>query len=218
MIHLETERLLLRDWQDGDLAPFAALNADPRVMEFFPARLTRGQSDRFAARIRANLARRDYGLYAVEPKDSGGFIGFVGFAHPALKAHFTPCIEIGWRLAFDAWGRGYASEAARACLAHGFSTFDFNEVVSFTARQNARSIAVMERIGMSRDRAGDFDHPALTDGHPLRRHALYRIGRQTERGRSDQNGAQAFETACLPASPAPSRRWSARRRPRPGCR
>lgn len=175
MIHLESERLLLRDWRDDDLARFAALNADPQVMEFFPATLPRDESDRRAACIRAELAQRGYGCYAVEVKQTGGFIGFVGFAHPAFEASFMPAIEIAWRLAYSAWGRGYASEAARACLAHGFSTFGFGEVVSFTARHNTRSTAVMERIGMARDIGGDFDHPALPEGHALRRHVLYRI-------------------------------------------
>ena len=177
MIHLETERLLLRDWCDSDLDPFAALNADRRVMEFFPATLDRAESDRLAANIRSRLAQQGHGLYAVEVKDSGRFVGFVGFNRPSFEAPFLPAIEIGWRLAFTAWGQGYATEAALACLAYGFSTLGFDEVVSFTALPNKRSIAVMERIGMTRDADGDFDHPSMPEGHALRRHLLYRMAR-----------------------------------------
>ena len=177
-VHVETERLLLRDWSDADAAPFARLNADPRVMEFFPAALDRAQSDALMTRIRANLARDGYGLYAVEEKSSGAFIGFTGLAVPEFDAPFMPATEIGWRLARDAWGQGYASEAAAAVVAKAFDRLGLAALVSFTAEWNRPSRRVMEKIGMTHDPADDFDHPALPEGHKLRRHVLYRIGRE----------------------------------------
>ncbi len=174
MTYLKTERLVLRAWRDEDLEPFAAMNADNQVMEFYPATLSRRESDGFAARCQERLSKNGFGLYAAEIKTTGAFIGYVGFAAADFLAPFTPAIEVGWRLAHFAWGHGYASEAAKACLAHGFSRLGFEEVVSFTATGNTRSIAVMERIGMSRNPADDFDHPNLPDGHPLSRHVLYR--------------------------------------------
>ncbi len=175
-IYLETERLQLRDWRDGDLAAFAALNADPRVMEFFPATFTHAQSDDLARRIRQDLAENGYGLFAVALKAAENFIGFVGLTTARFEAPFTPAVEIGWRLAAASWGQGYATEAARACLAYGFTECGIRDIVSFTARSNKRSMAVMERIGMTRNPDDDFDHPALPPGHPLRPHVLYRIG------------------------------------------
>jgi RimJ/RimL family protein N-acetyltransferase len=174
---LHTPRLNRRQWRDEDLAPFAAMNADPVVMEFFPKPLHRAESDEMAARIRDQLASRGFGLWAVEVPGVAGFIGFVGLSVPRFEAHFTPCVEIGWRLAREHWGRGYATEAARAALAFGFQDLALDEIVSFTAAANLRSRAVMERIGMTRSPADDFDHPALPEGHPLRRHVLYRAGR-----------------------------------------
>jgi RimJ/RimL family protein N-acetyltransferase len=174
---IQTPRLQLRPWRDEDLAPFAELNADPRVMEFFPKALDRPESDMAAARIREHFARHGFGLWAVEVPGVADFIGFVGLAIPRFEAHFTPCVEIGWRLAREQWGRGYATEAARAVLSFGFRDLGLDEIVSFTTMANRRSRAVMERIGMSRSPADDFDHPALPEGHPLRRHVLYRARR-----------------------------------------
>jgi RimJ/RimL family protein N-acetyltransferase len=174
---LETPRLRLRHWRDEDLAPFAALNADPVVMEFFPKPLDRAESDAAVARIRDHFARHDFGLWAVEVPGVAEFIGFVGLCVPRFEAHFTPCVEIGWRLARDHWGYGYASEAARAALNFGFRDRSLEEIVSFTVPANQRSRAVMERIGMTRSPDDDFDHPALPEGHPLRRHVLYRARR-----------------------------------------
>jgi len=174
---LETTRLRLRCWRDGDLEPFALLNADSRVMEYFPNVLDREQSDRLAARIRKGLSDREFGLWAIEVPGTANFIGFAGLAVPAFEAHFTPCFEIGWRLAFDHWGRGYASEAASAALSYAFDPLGLQEVVSFTVPANRRSIAVMERIGMNRSPADDFSLPTLPDGHPLRPHVLYRLKR-----------------------------------------
>jgi len=168
-------RVRLRRWRDADRAPFAALNADPRVMEFFPTHPDRRQSDALVDRFESHFAEHGFGLWAVEVPGIAPFIGFVGLSIPSFAAHFTPCVEIGWRLAFDHWGRGYATEAARLVVAHGFVPLGLAAVVSFTAVANRRSQAVMERLGMRRDPAEDFDHPGLPDGHPLRRHVLYRL-------------------------------------------
>lgn len=165
---------MLRRWRDDDRAPFAALNADPRVVEFLPGPLSRAQSDALAERIAAHFVEHGFGLWAVEAPGEIPFAGFVGLSVPAFDAAFTPCVEVGWRLASSCWGRGYASEAARAALACGFERLGLAEIVSFTVPANLRSRRVMERLGMSRDPADDFDHPALPDGHPLRRHVLYR--------------------------------------------
>lgn len=171
---LTTARLVMRGFTDADLEPFAAMNADPRVMEFFPAPLTRAQSDELAARI-VGAWSAGFGLWALEEASTGAFLGFTGFAAPTFDASFTPAIEVGWRLGAHAWGRGYATEAATAALEWGASRLDppRGEVVSFTAAINVRSRAVMERLGFEHDVDGDFDHPRVPDG-PLRRHVLYR--------------------------------------------
>jgi len=177
---LRTERLLLRAWRDDDAAPFAAMNGDPRVMEHMPKRLTREESDLLLARIRAHIEAHGFGLWAVEVVGGAPFAGWVGLMRPKFDAHFTPCVEIGWRLSHDAWGHGYATEGARAALAFGFGALGLEEIVSFTVMANARSWRVMEKIGMRRDPRDDFDHPLLPEGHPLRRHVLYRA-RNAER-------------------------------------
>jgi ribosomal-protein-alanine N-acetyltransferase len=164
----------LRRWRDSDREPFASLNADPAVMEHFPALLSREESDDMVDRIEAGFAADGFGLWAVEVAGGPPFIGFVGLAVPRFEAHFTPAVEVGWRLAREHWGRGYATEAARAALDYGFGTVGLEEVVSLTVPANTRSIAVMERLGMTRDPADDFDHPRLPEGHRLRRHVLYR--------------------------------------------
>jgi len=172
---LRTSRLALRAWKDEDLPAFAALNADPRVMEFFPGLLDRAASDAVATRIRGHFADRGFGLWAVEVCGVAPFIGFVGLSVPQFEAHFTPCVEVGWRLARDYWGRGYATEAARVALDFGFHHLELKEIVSFTVPANRRSRSVMERIGMTCSPADDFEHPLLSLGHPLRHHVLYRI-------------------------------------------
>jgi RimJ/RimL family protein N-acetyltransferase len=175
---LTTERLILRPWQESDLVPFAALNADARVMEFMPGTLDRAASDALVARAQAHFDRHGFGPWAVELRSGDApLIGFVGLMAPSFQARFTPCVEVGWRLAFAHWGQGYATEAARAALAFGFGTAGLAEIVSFTSVGNARSRAVMERLGMIRDPADDFDHPTLPEGHALRRHVLYRLAR-----------------------------------------
>jgi len=172
---LLTARLRLRRWVDADREPFAALNADPAVMEYFPDPLSRQQSDRLIEAIERGFEQRGFGLWAVEVRSTGAFIGFTGLSEPSYETDFTPAVEVGWRLAREAWGMGFATEAAKASLAFGFERAGLNQVVSFTPAGNLRSRAVMERIGMRRDEAGDFDHPRLPDGHRLRRHVLYRI-------------------------------------------
>ena len=172
---IRTERLHLRAWREEDLAPFAALNADPAVMEFFPRPLDRAESDAAVARIREHFARRGFGLWAVEATGVADFIGFVGLSIPGFTAHFTPCVEIGWRLAHDHWGHGYATEAAGAALAFGFQELAFDEIVSFTVQSNWRSRRVMERLTMKSSAADDFEHPSFPAGHPFRSHVLYRL-------------------------------------------
>jgi RimJ/RimL family protein N-acetyltransferase len=178
---LPTERLLLRQWREDDLEPFAAMNADPEVMRFFPAPLTREESDGLARALQAEIAGRGWGLWAVEVLDDGAFAGFVGITEPSFEAHFTPAVEIGWRLARESWGRGYATEAARAALAFAFDELGLPEIVSFTSVGNEPSRRVMERLGMRHDPADDFDHPRVAPG-PLRRQVLYRLGREERSG------------------------------------
>jgi RimJ/RimL family protein N-acetyltransferase len=174
---LQTERLLLREWRDEDREPFARMNADPLVAEFLRGRLTRDESDALVDRIMSRWAEDGLGLWAVERREDGAFLGFTGLALHRFEAPFMPAIEVGWRLAVDAWGHGYATEAARASLAFGFEERGLEEIVSFTVPANVRSRAVMERLGMTRDPDGDFDHPNLPPDSPLRRHVLYRLSR-----------------------------------------
>jgi RimJ/RimL family protein N-acetyltransferase len=174
---LTTARLLLRPWRDADRAPFAALNADPRVMEFFPKLLDRAESDATVDRIQNHFVRHGFGLWAIELPDSAPFVGFVGLWIPEFETHFSPFVEIGWRLARDYWGQGYASEGAQAALNFGFRQAGLDEIVSMTAVANARSRRVMQRIGMTHSPADDFDHPKLAADHPLCRHVLYRLPR-----------------------------------------
>jgi RimJ/RimL family protein N-acetyltransferase len=172
---IRTTRLRLRRWRADDLAPFAALNADPRVVEFLAGPLTREESDALVARIESHFDTHGFGFFAVECLDDGGLAGFVGLSVPRFEAPFTPCVEIGWRLANAVQGRGYATEAARAALAYGFETVGLREIVSFTVPANVRSRRVMEKLGLRRDAAEDFDHPMMPVGHPLRPHVLYRL-------------------------------------------
>ena len=181
---IPTERLLLRAWRESDRAPFAALNADPVVMEHFPSRLDRAESDALVDRASAGWIANGFGLWALERRADGRFLGFAGLSRPSWEAHFTPAVEVGWRLVRDAWGHGYATEAAEAALVYGFETLGLDEIVSYTVPANVRSRAVMERIGMTRDPADDFDHPRLPPGSPLRRHVLYRLARDSWHART----------------------------------
>ena len=174
---LHTTRLLLRCWRPDDLPAFAAINADPRVMEFLGEPLTREQSDAMADRIVAKIAQQGFGFWAVEVPGVAPLIGFVGLDVPTFEAPFTPTVEIGWRLDSAYWGRGYATEAARAVLDFGFDVAGLEEIVAFTTVRNERSRRVMDRLGMSHDAADDFDHPSLAADNPLRPHVLYRVRR-----------------------------------------
>jgi RimJ/RimL family protein N-acetyltransferase len=174
-----TERLCLREWRDTDVEAFTRMNADPVVMEFFPETYSAERTRRFVDLIRTRWSELGYSLWAVERRDTGDFIGYIGLWPARFPAHFTPAVEVGWRLAADHWGHGYATEGARAALDYGFETLGLDEIVSFTAAINRRSVQVMERIGMRRDLGGDFEHPNVPLGHPTRAHVLYRIRRES---------------------------------------
>lgn len=170
---METSRLRLRQWCDDDIAPFAKLNGDSRVMEYFPSTLTYDQSAQMVKSIQKHFDQYGFGLWAVELKEDSQFAGFIGLAVPRFTAFFTPCIEIGWRLAAPYWNQGYATEGARAVLDFGFDECNLNQIVSFTVPANIASRRVMEKIGMSY--IDNFDHPGLSDDDPLQRHVLYCI-------------------------------------------
>ena len=178
----DTPRLRLRQWCDADRAPFAAMNVDPQVMAFFHAPGTREGSDASIDAWSAQIAEGGFANWAVERRDTGEFIGFVGLSVPKRALPFMPCVEIGWRLAAAHWGQGFATEAARRALAVGFDGHGLEEIVSFTAVLNRPSRAVMERIGMD-DAHEDFEHPAVPMGHRLRPHCLYRLQREVWRQR-----------------------------------
>lgn len=170
---IETPRLLLREWKPEDLRPFIKMNEDPLVMEYFPATLSESESVAFYQRILSEFEKYNFGLYAVETKQDGLFIGYTGFHHTAFESNFTPCVEIGWRLDSKAWGKGYATEAASACLDMAKNQLDISEIYSFTFVQNHRSERVMQKIGMQR--ICEFNHPLLAFEHPLSLHVLYKI-------------------------------------------
>jgi len=178
MVVLRTERLILRHWRPSDREPFSRINADPRVMEFMPRALSREESDLLADRIEAHFRHQGFGLCAVELCRDHSFVGFIGLAVPAFHAPFTPCVEIGWRLSADHWGQGLATEGGRAMVRHAFDVLKLHSLVSFTVPANRRSRRVMEKLGMTHNPADDFDHPNLPEGHPLRRHVLYRLQAQ----------------------------------------
>ena len=178
MLILKTERLILREWNEADREPFARMGADPRVMEFLGETVSREQSDDMADRIEAHFKAHGFGLYAAELEESGEFIGFIGLAVPTFEAAFTPCVEIGWRLAVEYWGAGLATEGAMEIVRHAFEELGLLELVSFTAIRNERSRRVMAKLGMTHDATENFDHPGVAAGDPLRRHVLYRLTRE----------------------------------------
>ena len=165
----------MRRWRPEDLGPFAALNADPDVMEHFPSMLSPEETAAAIGRVERHFESHGFGFWAVEVPGVEPFIGFIGLAVPAFETSFTPCIEIGWRLARSWWGQGLATEGARAALAYGFERLSLPEIVSFTVPGNVRSRRVMEKLGMRYSE--DFEHPRIEPGHPLRRHVLYRLSR-----------------------------------------
>jgi ribosomal-protein-alanine N-acetyltransferase len=172
-VELRGPRLRLRPWRAEDLDPFAALNADPAVMEFFPAVLSREDTAALMERAQTAVVERGWGWWCLDIE--GRCAGFVGLSRPHFEAHFTPCVEVGWRLARRYWGHGYATEGARLALAYGFDVLGLAQILSFTSTANQRSRRVMEKLGMAHDPADDFDHPRLPAGHALRRHVLYRL-------------------------------------------
>lgn len=175
---MNTPSIILRQWEDADLDPYAEMNADPRVMEFFPQCLTHAESKASLLRLRAGIERRGWGLWAVEV--DGQFAGFAGLAEPTFEAPFTPCVEIGWRFRREYWGRSLAYEAALKAQAFAFEQLKLAELVSFTAVANARSRRLMERLGFVRSEQEDFLHPSLPVDSPLRLHVLYRKGNPAE--------------------------------------
>jgi RimJ/RimL family protein N-acetyltransferase len=189
MTELRTQRLVLRHWRESDLDPFAALNANLEVMRYYPAPLDRTQSDELAGRWREKIAEQGWGQWAVEVRVTGSFIGAVGLSEPRFQAHFTPAVEVGWRLAREHWGYGYATEGARAVLAFGFEELGLDEIVSLTTVANERSRRVMERLGMTHDADDDFNHPLLAHDDPIRPHVLYRLRRTTWDRTSSQSGS-----------------------------
>lgn len=171
---LTTPRLGLRRWQPADLGPFAEMNADPAVREFFPNLMTREQTAESIRRIETHFDQHGYGFYALDVLETGEFIGFTGLVYlDSFEAWFVPCVEIGWRLRRDAWGRGYAPEAAQACLTYAWNILKLPRVYAYTAESNAKSRRVMQKIGMTL--SGQFDHPTIEAGHPLQRHVVYEI-------------------------------------------
>ena len=182
-IIIETDRLFLRQWREADREPFAALNADPRVMEYFAKLRSREESDALVSKESAQIQQHGWGLWAASLKQTDEFIGFIGLADADFAPNLTHAVEIGWRLAFTYWGNGYATEGARAALKYGFEMLRREEVVACTAVHNRRSRAVAERLGMQYHPEDDFDHPRVPEGHPLRRHVLYRLSADKWRDR-----------------------------------
>jgi RimJ/RimL family protein N-acetyltransferase len=174
---LRTERLILRCWREEDREPFARMNADARVVEYLSPPLSREASDASVDRCNAHFEARGFTFWALEIPGVTNFAGFIGLVVPSFEAHFTPCVEVGWRLAAEYWGRGYATEGARAVVSAGFAQLGLDEIVSLTVPANKRSRHVMEKLGMSHSPGDDFDHPRLNEGDPLRRHVLYRLAR-----------------------------------------
>ncbi|WP_139652811.1 GNAT family N-acetyltransferase [Raoultibacter phocaeensis] len=172
-IHIETSRLILRDWKEPDLEAFTEMNSDKHVMRYFPETLTEAQTLAFFEIIQREFVEYGFGLYAVEEKNSKDFLGFVGFHHANFDADFCPCIEIGWRLKREYWRKGYATEGARSCLEHGFKHLAFDRIYSFTAIENTPSQGVMKKIGMQVFEY--FDHPAVPDNNPLKPHVCYMV-------------------------------------------
>jgi RimJ/RimL family protein N-acetyltransferase len=180
-LELRTRRTLLRQWKDSDLPQWIAMNADADVRRYFPSRLTEEEALAEAGRMRAAIAQRGWGMWALEVPGVMGVAGTVGLHVTTIDAHFVPCVELGWRLKREAWGHGYATEAAQAAMEFGFRKLGLDELVAFTTVTNMPSQRVMQRLGMHRDPRDDFDHPRIEAGHPMRPHLLFRIGREETR-------------------------------------
>lgn len=173
--YIQTDRLLLRDWLEEDIDGLAKINADEKVMEFFPSVRGLKETKAGVARMSNHFNQHGFGMFAVDRIDTNEFIGYIGIAYVPYETDFTPCVEIGWRLGYNHWGYGFATEGAKACIDFGFNTLGLKEIVSFTAVPNVRSENVMKKIGMQH--IGEFDHPKIDKGHPLERHLLYSISR-----------------------------------------
>lgn len=177
--NLNSDRVILRQWREEDLIPFAKMNADPIVMEYFPAILSQKESDKLAEKIQNQFQKYGFGFWVLEIPNVTKFAGFIGLNIPQFEAHFPPCVEIGWRLKKDYWGQGYATEGAKLCLEFGFNQLQLKEIVSFTAQVNTRSRRVMEKLGMTHNPQDDFQHPLLPRNHSLSYHVLHRIQQLT---------------------------------------
>ena len=178
-MHIETHRLILRLWKQEDAEAYYHINHDPKVIEYLRGPLTMEQVTDFIEAANNHYEKHGYTLWAAELKESGAMMGFIGLNYTDFAAHFTPAVEVGWRLGSQYWGNGYATEGAKACLDYGFCQCDLGEIVSFTVPANTRSLRVMKKLGMKRDKEGDFAHPKLAADHPLSQHVLYRIGKET---------------------------------------
>jgi len=175
--YFETDRIIFRDWQESDREHFARMNSDPVIMEYMPHPLNEKQSDKLVEHFQTHFDKHGFGLYALERKEDGAFMGFTGLQNVPFKAAFTPATEIAWRLDYEYWGQGYASEAAQAVLAHGFDALGLAEIVAFCVHDNTRSIGVMKKIGLNQVEDGEFRYPGLSNDHPLGSFVLYRSGR-----------------------------------------
>lgn len=195
-IELKTERLILRHWKDADFDLFAKMNSDPRVMEYFPGTLSKDESDKFAQRICTHLNEKGWGLWAVSVPGIADFIGFIGLMPVGFTADFTPAVEVGWRLAYDFWDKGYATEGALEAIKFGFNELKLNEIVSFTSIHNNRSRHVMEKLGMYHDEKNDFNHPKLPVDHWLKEHVLYRIRKEGRFTRVFETPPEYFQPLC----------------------
>lgn len=187
MIYYETERLILREWQDKDFDPFFALNQDLEVMRYFPNIFSHQETVDLVTKIKIKFNINGFGFYSCELRDTGQFIGSIGLNVPDFSAHFTPCVEVGWRVAKEFWGQGLAVEASQKCLEIGFNQFGLDEIVSFTAKINHNSQRVMQKLGMTNNEAEDFEHPKLNSNHPLALHVLYRMSRSLWLAKTQKN-------------------------------
>lgn len=176
MTNLRTQRLLLRPWKESDFEAFAKLNADIDVMAYFPHTLSQNESDAMAERIKKGIEEKGWGLWAASIVGGADFIGFIGLNIPLFEADFMPAVEVGWRLAKEFWGKGYATEGALAAIDYGFNVLKLEKIISFTTPLNTKSLAVMHKLAMQP--AGEFEHPKIPKSHPLRRHLLYSIHKE----------------------------------------
>jgi RimJ/RimL family protein N-acetyltransferase len=194
--HLLASRLKLRRWKKSDRAPFARLNASSNVMRYFPKLLTVDESNAVVDRIIQHFTNHEFGLWALELLESDEFIGFVGLQRVVMTTHFTPCVEVGWRLLDGFWGHGYAVEAAQAAMIDGFTRLKLPEIVAMTSLLNTPSIRVMQKLGMIRDEADDFDHPNIAANSELCRHLLYRLKANEANWQSDTYEHEKRSPAC----------------------